>query len=92
MLGVSIGLGPSPTCSAEPLSGKGETEKRDLSPWLGAQAVLVLTGCRGSYRDGSLFSFFLSFLAAPWHLEFPGQRSDLSCSCDLSTAATRLDP
>ena len=31
----------------------------------------------------SLF-FFSPFLAAPWHMEFPGQESDPSCSCDLS--------
>ena len=27
---------------------------------------------------------FISFLASPWHMEFLGQGSDLSCSCDLS--------
>ena len=29
-----------------------------------------------------VFVFFL-FLDAPWHMEFPGQGSDLSCSCSL---------
>ena len=27
--------------------------------------------------------FFFSFLATPWHKEFPGWGSDLSCGCDL---------
>ena len=30
------------------------------------------------------YYFIFSFLATPWHMEFPGQGSDLSCSCDLS--------
>ena len=29
------------------------------------------------------FVFFFLFLAAPWHMEFPGKGSYLSCSCDL---------
>ena len=29
---------------------------------------------------------FFSFLAALWYMEFPGQRSDPSHSCDLPTA------
>ena len=43
----------------------------------------------------SFFSFFLcffSFLAAPWHMELPGQESDLSLSHDLSRAAATPDP
>ena len=31
----------------------------------------------------ALFLFFLSFLAAAWHLEFPGQGSDPRQSCHL---------
>ena len=31
-----------------------------------------------------LFLFFSFFLAAPRHMKFLGQGSDLSCSCDLS--------
>ena len=30
-----------------------------------------------------MFFFFFSFLATPRHVEFPGQRSDLSLSCNL---------
>ena len=30
-----------------------------------------------------LYNFFFSSLATPWHMEFPGQGSDLSCSCNL---------
>ena len=33
-----------------------------------------------------------SFLAAPWHVEFLGQGSDPSHSCDLSHSCTMLDP
>ena len=36
----------------------------------------------GSFEKWKLFLFFL--LAAPWHMEFLGQASDPSCSCDLS--------
>ena len=40
-----------------------------------------------------LFFFFpLSFLAALRHMEFPGQGSDLSHSCDLAEAVATLDP
>lgn len=28
--------------------------------------------------------FLVLFFAAPWHMEFPGQRPDLSQSCDPS--------
>ena len=31
----------------------------------------------------NLFIFLFLFLANPWHMEFPGQGWDLSCSCDL---------
>ena len=31
-----------------------------------------------------LYSFFFFFLAAPWHMEFLGQGSAPSCSCNLS--------
>ena len=34
-------------------------------------------------REIYLFTYFSFFLAAPWHMEFLGQGSDLSCSCDL---------
>ena len=30
-----------------------------------------------------VFSFFFSFFGCPQHMEFPGQGSALSCSCDL---------
>ena len=39
--------------------------------------------------------FFPFFLAAPWHMEFPGQRSDpnhscnLGCSCGNTRSLTR---
>ena len=35
-------------------------------------------------RQKFFFFFFFLFLAAPWHLEFLGQGSDRSHSCDLS--------
>ena len=35
-----------------------------------------------------LFSFFFSFLATPWHTEFPGQGFDLSQSCGLSLSCS----
>lgn len=31
--------------------------------------------------------FFFSFLAIPWHMEFPSQGPDPSCSCNLSFEA-----
>ena len=34
------------------------------------------------------FFFFFFFLAAPWHMEFLGQGSDLSHSCDLSCSCS----
>ena len=37
---------------------------------------------RRSFPADVFFSF--SFLAIPWHIEFRGQGSDLSHSCDLS--------
>ena len=42
--------------------------------------------CEISYPFINFFSFiiFIFFLAALRHMEFPGQGSDLSCSCDLS--------
>ena len=33
--------------------------------------------------------FFFSFLATTWHMEFPGQGSDPSCSCDLRCSNAR---
>ena len=33
-------------------------------------------------------SFIYLFLAAPWHVEFPGQGSDLSCRCNLSCSCS----
>ena len=37
-----------------------------------------------SFVFGGLFFFFFFFLTTPQHMEFPGQGSDLSCSCNLS--------
>ena len=41
---------------------------------------------------GHISFFFFSFLAALWHMEFPGQGSDLSRSCNYATAAATQDP
>ena len=32
--------------------------------------------------DSDFFIFFFPFLATPWHMEFLGQGSDLSHSCE----------
>ena len=40
-------------------------------------------GTKQKYTQNLYSTIFFSFLAAPWHMEFPGQVSDLSCSCEL---------
>ena len=46
-----------------------------------------------SQQKGYIVFFFFLFLAAPWHIEFPGQGSDMSHSCDLCpTPVAVLDP
>ena len=52
----------------------------ERSPTLGK----MLSNSSAYYREIAFFFFFFSFLAAQWHMEFPGQGSDLSHSCGLS--------
>ena len=39
-----------------------------------------------------LSAVLFSFLATPQHMELPGQRSDLSCSCNLNGSCAYVDP
>ena len=63
-------------------------EQKMISGTLGAQNISYYYSLDDSVfiffllRCSRLF-FFFSFLATPWHMEFPGQGSDLSHSCDL---------
>ena len=52
-----------------------------------AQCSHVVSGY--SIRQYRQNFFFFSFLATPWHMEFPGQGSDPSCSCDLRCSNAR---
>ena len=54
--------------------------------------MFITVYCNFNSTADSIFFFFF-FLATPWHMELPGQRSDASHSCNLraTTVATR-DP
>ena len=60
--------------------------------WLWTAAALIPLSGISSRHNGEWAMYliinlndqiFSSFLAAPWHMEFQGQRADPSCSCDL---------
>ena len=52
--------------------------RRGVSGWIWRGRWKGLGGCCG------FFCFGLGFPSSPQHMEFPGQGSDLRCSCNLS--------
>ena len=52
------------------------------APSSGVRSVNFFWPCP-QHAEGFLFVCLFSFLANPWHMEFPGQGSDPSHSCDL---------
>ena len=52
--------------------------------WIMGANGVWFTKCCSSQRHCSLWiRFFFSFSVNLWHMDFPGQESDPSCSCDL---------
>ena len=64
---------------------------------ISCRSGLVVTNFLSLYLSGSIFIssqlfFFLSFSVHPQHMEFLGQGSDSSCSCNLHHRNTQLIP
>ena len=65
-------------------------ERRILETELPLRIYASLGICKILTRIVSDFFFFFSFLAALWHLEFPGQGSDPSHSWDLQGSCSNV--
>ena len=85
---------PLPPCARQEFWGRLGPEEREGEPLGPARPALALgRGTRVTLTQGNsfpLFPFFspVSFLATLWHMEFPGQGSDLSRGRDLSCSCS----
>ena len=59
-----------------------------VSPMVTIRLPLKSLDC---FLDRFLFFFFSLFLAAPRHMEFLGQESNPSCSCNLSHSCSKAE-
>ena len=77
-------------CSCTPCLARGGSlyGSASLSSYCAEESKTVAKPVMDYFMSPGIFSFFSSFLSTPWHMEFPHQVPDPSCSCCGNTRSS----